>query len=85
MTEDYLIKSRELHAWAQARETSYEIAHVIRGMGPDADRIWEHPTPEEMTAVLEQAWKLTDDDALYWGRDTFLRPGRANFQVELPL
>lgn len=62
-----------LERWADARQTSMEIAKAIFDIAEtddDAHRIWEDPTEDEMTKVMTTAWRdFADDDTttLHWG------------------
>lgn len=68
---------------ADSRETSIEIMEGCYRVAADgrADwlthgrRIWEAPTDEERTAVLDIAWELADEDDGYlcWGPETYYR------------
>jgi hypothetical protein len=59
-------------SFADSRETSDEVAQAIFNRTSDdaeVQRIWAEPTPDELAAVMIEAWRLADpeEDTLFWG------------------
>ena len=68
--------SNEIRAFADSRETSYEIAQAIFDLFPgQEENVWAEPTDEQRRAVISAAWGMTDaeEDALIWGCEKFSR------------
>lgn len=68
------ISRNEAAAFADARETSVEIAQAILEHAA-ADRIWSSPTASEMDEITARAWELADNDVqvLHWGQEEIYR------------
>ena len=66
-----------IREWAQARETSDEVARAIFELttGQDAQRLWESPSVEEEKRVMRRAWEIAapDEGALFWGTEVYTR------------
>jgi len=63
--------------WSEPRNTSNEVGMMIWVMTEDADgahALWEAPTDDQVLIVMAGAWRLTEDDELNWGIETFHRP-----------
>lgn len=62
-----------IKAWANTRETSYEIAEAIFELADNdealAQKIWEEGSDE----VLPIAFAKTKEDQLFWGEETIER------------
>lgn len=68
--------SNEVKAFADSRETSYEIAQALFDLFPEnAATVWAEPTDTQRAAVVSAAWKLadSDEDCLIWGCEKFRR------------
>jgi len=54
--------------WANSRNTSHEVASAIAAVaGPnDMDRVWEEPTDEERSAVVEALEQFIADGDVAW-------------------
>lgn len=66
-----------LTAWADARQTSIEVAEAIFQFADDddqADKIWEDP---EYFGLFEKvraaAFRMTDESVLHWGVEKIFR------------
>lgn len=69
--------------WADARETSYEIARAIWEKADDeeeAQRLWADPTTSEARSIVARAWELDCDnqESLFWGCEEIYRVGGGN-------
>lgn len=68
--------SNEIRAFADSRETSYEIAQAIFDLFPgQEENVWAEPTDVQRDDVVSMAWKMADadTDSLIWGCEKFSR------------
>lgn len=80
----------ELERWADVRNTSMEVAKVIRDAARNRldnddltletamQSLWENPSDAEMAAVTAGAFENAgaDVDVLYWGEEKLTRPAK---------
>jgi len=62
---------QDIEQWADSRNTSVEIVMAILDLSKTEEicnRIWEDPTSSEIEAIRERAFRLTEEDELYWGK-----------------
>jgi len=67
----------EIKQFADSLETSFVIIDEICNMCEkthEVREIWEDPTSEQKSAIMEIAWANTEDDELHWGEETIKRP-----------
>lgn len=78
-------RNQSLAQWADARQTSIEIARAIKdaarnraGDGLDIETamqdLWEGPTDAERALIEAAAFATTDEDELHWGVEVCRRP-----------
>lgn len=68
--------SDEIRAFADSRETSYEIAQAIFDLFPgQEENVWAEPTDVQRDDVVAMAWEMADaeTDSLIWGCEKFSR------------
>lgn len=68
--------SDEIRAFADSRETSYEIAQAIFDLFPgQEENVWAEPTDVQRDDVVAMAWEMADaeTDSLIWGCKKFSR------------